>query len=27
LTELLEGDDLWEMFQEVGEEDPNLAFP
>lgn len=27
LTELLEGDDLWEMFQEIGEEDPDLAFP
>lgn len=27
LTELLEGDDLWAIFQEIGEEDPNLAFP
>ena len=27
LTELLEGDDLWDIFQEIGEEDLNLAFP
>ena len=27
LTELLEGDDLWALFQEIGEEDPDLAFP